>query len=67
VREMTPARERYVATRMIEQWLAEGLTAKQIALRWNAGHAKQCSRGVNRHGVAYDSCAYQQKVLAQLR
>ena len=66
VREMTPIRERYVATKVIVSWLAEGLTAKQIALRWNAGNAKQCSRGVNKHGVKYDSCAYQNSVLAML-
>jgi hypothetical protein len=67
VREMTPIRERYVATKIIQKWLDQGLDAKAIALRWNAGGAKQCSSGVNRYGVSYDSCAYQQKVLAMLR
>lgn len=60
------ARERYVVTQMVEKWLDEGLTARQIALRWNAGGATQCSRGVNRYGVEYDSCAHVAKVLAYL-
>lgn len=66
VREMTPIRERYVAYKMIEKWLEKGLTAHAIALRWNAGGATKCSSGVNGFGVAYDSCAYTEKVLAQL-
>lgn len=66
VREITPIRERYVAYKMIEKWLDQGLTAHAIALRWNAGGATQCSRGINKHGVEYDSCAYTEKVLAQL-
>jgi hypothetical protein len=66
VRVYTPERERYVATKIIQKWLDQGLDAKAIALRWNAGGAKQCSSGINRHGVAYDSCAYQAKVLAML-
>lgn len=66
-REKTPTRERYVATKMIERWIEQGMTDAQIALRWNAGGATQCSAGINKHGVAYDSCAYQKKVLAMLQ
>ena len=66
VREMTPTRERYVAYKMIEKWLAQGLTARQVALRWNAGNTHTCSKGVNKHGVEYDSCVYTSKVLAKL-
>lgn len=66
VKEMTYARERYVTTKMVERWVAEGLTASQIGLRWNAGGARTCSSGINRYGVAYDSCAYVTKVLAYL-
>ncbi len=48
-------------------WLLEkGYTPKQIALIWNSGQSKKCSRGVNRHGVKYDSCAYVDKVIGQL-
>ncbi len=66
VREQTPVRERYVAYKMIERWLEEGLNARGIALRWNQGHAGQCKSGVNKHGVRYDSCNYARQVLAQL-
>lgn len=67
VREMTPTRERYVATKIIQAWLDEGLTASGVALRWNQGHEGPCKAGTNRHGVLYDSCAYKNKVLAYLR
>lgn len=67
VRSMTPERERYVATRIIQRWLDEGKGAAQIALMWNQGHPGQCKAGVNRFGVHYDSCAYKTKVLAHLR
>lgn len=66
VREMTPTRERYVAYKMIEKWLDQGLSASQIAKRWNQGHTGACKSGVNKYGVQYDSCAYTQKVLAVL-
>lgn len=66
VREQTPTRERYVAYKMIERWLQEGLTARGIALRWNQGHEGQCKSGVNKHGVKYDSCSYARQVLAQI-
>lgn len=66
VKEMTPERERYVATKIIQSWLDEGLSPAQIALRWNQGHEGQCKAGINKHGVAYDSCAYKNKVLAHL-
>lgn len=66
VREMTPIRERYVAYKMIEKWLGQGLGARAIAKKWNQGHTGACKSGVNGLGVAYDSCAYTEKVLAQL-
>lgn len=66
VREITPVRERYVAYKMIEKWLDQGLSVHSIALRWNSGGATHCSRGINNHGIEYDSCAYTKKVLAQL-
>ena len=66
VREQTPVRERYVAYKMIEKWLEQGHDAYAIAKLWNQGHAGQCSKGINRHGVEYDSCGYAQKVLSLL-
>lgn len=67
VRPMTPEREWYVVTKLFDKWLSAGMTEAQIALRWNAGGASKCSSGVNRYGVAYDSCAYVAGVLAMLR
>lgn len=66
-RAMTPVRERYVVTKIVEGWVDEGLTPAQIALRWNAGGATHCSRGTNKFGVEYDSCAHVSKVLAYLK
>lgn len=66
VKEQTPTRERYVAYKMIEKWLQEGLDARQVALRWNQGHTGKCRSGVNKHGVRFDSCHYAQQVLAKL-
>lgn len=66
-RPMTPIRERYVVTMMVNKWVDQGMTASQIALRWNAGGATRCSSGTNRYGVRYDSCAHVQKVLSYLR
>lgn len=67
VRPMTPEREWYVVTKLFDEWLSEGMTEAQIALRWNAGGASHCSSGVNKYGVKYDSCAYVKGVLALLR
>ncbi|MBK9580275.1 MAG: transglycosylase SLT domain-containing protein [Fibrobacteres bacterium] len=68
VREQTPVRERYVAYKMIERWLEEGLNAAQIAAKWNSGspHNWQNKKGTNKHGVAYDVPQYVRNVLAQL-
>lgn len=66
VRPMTVEREWYVVTTLLDKWLQDGLSEAQIALRWNAGGSTQCSSGVNRHGVFYDSCAYVKKILAML-
>lgn len=41
-------------------WLNQGMTPAQIMLKWNAGGAKECSRGVNDYGAEYDSCEYVQ-------
>lgn len=63
VAPQTPVNERYVALHKIQVHLDDGYSDAGIALLWNQGHAGQCSRGVNRHGVAYDSCAYRDKVM----
>lgn len=61
------ARERYVVTTIVSEWVQEGYTAAQIGLMWNAGErATKCSSGINRHGVPFDSCKHVNKVLAYL-
>ena len=62
---MTPANQDLVAERQIQSWLDQGYTAEQVALSWNHGSPKRV-KGTNSFGVAYDSGAYADKVLAQL-
>lgn len=63
---MTPERERFVATEMVQRWLDDGYTPAEIALMWNGG-TPTIKSGINKHGVAYDTGAYMRKVLAQLQ
>ena len=63
---MEPEVETYVAIKMVERWLADGYTVSDIPLLWNQGHAGKCSSGVNKLGVAFNSCAYRQAVLARI-
>lgn len=63
---MTEHREEFVAHVILGLWVQQGYTDAQIALMWNQGHPGTCKSGVNKHGVSYDSCAYRNKVLAQL-
>lgn len=67
IEQMTPVNERYVALYKIQEHLNQGYSEAAIARIWNQGNAGPCVRGVNRHNVTYDSCAYEQKFLAQLR
>ncbi len=62
----TPAREWFVAVSMIEKWLSNGYSELEIAKIWNQGHTGKCSKGINKLGVEYDSCAYVTQVLALL-
>ena len=39
------------------------LKPQQVFLRWNAGGATKCSRGITKAGVPFDSCAYVKKVM----
>lgn len=56
---LTPVNAEYVTTMKVQEWLEEGRTKEQILLAWNAGeNAKKCKKGINKHGVKYDSCAY---------
>jgi hypothetical protein len=66
VEKQTPTNERYVALQKIQHYLDEGYNEAQIARLWNQGNASPCKSGTNKWGVKYDSCAYQEKVLAKL-
>lgn len=58
--------EKYVVKAIVTSWVEQGMTNAQIFLRYNAGHATQCSSGYNSQGVWYDSCAYVSKGLQHL-
>lgn len=62
---MTQANQDKVAKAKIADLVAEGYTAKQIALIWNGGEPK-VKKGTNQYGVKYDSGAYADKVLQSL-
>lgn len=66
VETMTPVNEEYVALYKIQHHMNQGYTDEQIALIWNQGNPSPCKSGVNKQGVAYDSCEYKKKVLAHL-
>jgi hypothetical protein len=67
VEEITPVNEYYVAVRKIQYHIDEGYSDSQISRIWNQGNPSPCKSGTNKQGVAYDSCAYEKKVLAMLR
>lgn len=61
----TYTNERYLVVKRVQGWLDQGYNEYQIALMYNGGEARE-KKGVNRHGVAYDSGAYARMVLAKL-
>lgn len=69
----TAANERMVTQGMIRTWKDQGISDRGIFLLWNQGSAtgwgpgsKDCYKGVNDHGVAYDSCDYAARGLEYL-
>ena len=66
VAEQTPENELAVTLAKVSGWLKQGLTPQQIFLQWQQGNYDQCKRGVNSHGVKYDSCAYVQDAMQKL-
>jgi len=56
---LTKVNNMYVTTHIVQRFLNEGRNIERIALAWNAGeNKKQCSSGINKYGVPYDSCKY---------
>lgn len=62
----TPENQDRVAEAKISDLLRQGYDAREIALIWNGGEPT-VKRGVNKYGVRYDSGAYAEKVLGQLK
>jgi hypothetical protein len=67
VAPQTPKTEYYVALHKIQFHINQGYSDREIALIWNQGNAGKCKAGVNRHGVPYDSCAYEKKFVLAMR
>lgn len=70
---MTIENEDIVTEGMIRKWLADGRTPRWIFLTWNQGNGngwgpgtKDCYSGVNKWGVAYDSCDYARRATETL-
>lgn len=66
VAKMTSSNEYTVAVNKIQYHINQGYGDGDIARIWNQGNPGPCVRGTNSHGVDYDSCAYEAKVLAQI-
>jgi hypothetical protein len=66
--EQTPINEEYVATKKIQKLLDEGNSVKEVGLIWNGslGGTEEAveKKGINRHGVLYDTTAYAKKVIS---
>lgn len=63
---LTNENEAEVVHGKVMEWLGKGYTEKQIASMWNAGTGrpnayKENWKGVNKHGVKYDTPAYVDK------
>lgn len=63
----TAANERMVTQGMILSWIQKGESDRAILLTWNQGtQGPDCYKGVNDHGVPYNSCDYAVRGLAYL-
>lgn len=65
--QATPQQQNEVTYKRIKEWKDNGYNVGQIASMWNAGEGrpnayKENWRGVNKHGVVYDTPAYAKKV-----
>jgi hypothetical protein len=57
----------YITVMKADKWIKQGKKPSQILLGWNAGEgATQCSKGINKQGIPYDSCHYVEKGLLAL-
>lgn len=64
VAPFTETNVEYVATKMVELKLKNGIPIERLFLQHNAGgNAKKCSSGYNKRGNFYDSCQYIKKAM----
>lgn len=63
---MTPANQDKVAKARIDDLLKQGYNAYQIALIWNGG-SPTIKSGTNKYGVKYDTGAYANKIINELK
>ena len=63
---ITPENEFEVLTLHNEYLLNKGYTIRDVILVHNQGSKGACRRGINKHNVRYDSCAYVQSVMNKL-
>ena len=61
---LTPENEMKVMNKEVTEMLEQGRTVYDIAMKHNSGHFGKCSKGVNKFGVAYDSCSYTQSIIS---
>jgi hypothetical protein len=54
----SPVTVEYVTTIKVQEILEKKKTPEGVALAWNAGGATECSKGINKFNVKYDSCSY---------
>lgn len=63
VADLTPVNAEYIATVKMEQ-MSKKYSPNQIFLKWNAGEgATQCSQGINKNGIPFNSCEYINKAM----
>jgi hypothetical protein len=71
VLEQTPENERMVVEAKIKQLLEKGYSPHEVALIWNTSLGGQeqpyVRKGINQHGVEYDSLAYANEVISNLK
>lgn len=66
VPRMTYHNQRIVVATIVQRWIEDGLSDKQILWKYNSGRADKCISGTNKWGAKYDSCQYANAVIALL-
>lgn len=67
VAPMLEGTEYYVAHKRIDNLLSQDYDVGEIALIWNQGNTRACSKGKNKYNVKFDSCKYKEKVIEKYK